>query len=140
VISAGGDRWGFALAFGINTVSFLAVILVVAGLRLPGPRLAAHATSIFRSIGHGFSFAWREPGLRTVVIYMAVNSLLAAPFIALIAPMSIKVLDAGKGGVSALVAAQGVGAVTMALLLGSLAERYTSRRVLTGAIWLCRSR
>jgi MFS family permease len=136
VITAGGERWGFALAFAVNTISFLAVILVVAALRLPGPRLAAHTTSIIRSIGHGFAFAWEERGLRTIVIYMAFNSLLAAPFIALIPPMAIKVLDAGDAGTSALVAAQGVGAVTMALLLGTLAKRYGSRGLLAAAIWL----
>jgi MFS family permease len=135
VIAAGGDRWGFAIAFGINTVSFLAVIAVVAGLALPGRRVAAHTAGIFRSIGHGFSFAWREPGLRTIVIYMGVSSLLAAPFIALIPPMALKVLDSGDRGVSALVAAQGVGAVTTALLLGTLAQRYSSRRVLLWAVW-----
>jgi predicted MFS family arabinose efflux permease len=136
VIAGGGDRWGFALAFAINTVSFLAVIFVVAGLRLPGRQVAARTTSIVRSIRAGFSFAWREPGLRTIVIYMSVSSLLAAPFIALIPPMALKVLDAGDRGVSALVAAQGVGAVVTALLLGSLAQRYSSRKVLTATVWL----
>jgi MFS family permease len=134
VIAAGGDRWGFAFAFGINTVSFLAVILVVAVLSLP-PSAGGHVTSIRRSIREGFSFSWSEPGLRTVVVYMSANSLLAAPFIALIPPMALKVLDAGDTGVSALVAAQGLGAVTTALLLGALAQRYTPRGVLTGAVW-----
>jgi MFS family permease len=136
VIAAGGDRWGFAWAFGINTVSFLAVILVVAVLHLPGPRPGARGSSILRSIKEGFAFSWREPGLRTVLAYMTVNSLFAAPFIALIPPMALKVLDAGDSGVSALVAAQGVGAVVMALSLGSLAQRYSSRGLLQAVLWL----
>jgi predicted MFS family arabinose efflux permease len=45
------------------------------------------------------------------------------------------VLDSGERGVSALVAAQGVGAVTTAVLLGSLAQRYSPRGVLAGAVW-----
>jgi MFS family permease len=135
VIAAGGDRWGYAIAFGINAVSFLAVIAVIAVLTLPGHDAAGSAVSIARSIRDGFSFAWREPGLRTIVVYMSANSLLAAPFIALIPPMALKVLDAGDRGVSALVVSQGVGAVTTALLLGSLAQRYSPRGVLTGAVW-----
>jgi MFS family permease len=135
VVSFGGERWGYALAFAINTVSFLAVIVVVWMLRLPGP--SGRATgSIIASIREGFSFAWREPGLRTVVSYMGLNSFLAAPFIALVAPMALQVLDSGKGGVSALVTAQGVGAVLMAVSLGTLAARYSSRRVLAGVLWL----
>jgi MFS family permease len=136
VIAGGGDRWGFAIAFGVNALSFLAVIFVIAGLRLPGRQVAGRATSIARSIHAGFSFSWREPGLRTIVIYMSVSSLLAAPFIALIPPMALKVLDAGDRGVSALVAAQGVGAVLTAVSLGTLAQRHGSRRVLTAAMWL----
>jgi predicted MFS family arabinose efflux permease len=66
---------------------------------------------------------------------MSINSLLAAPFIALISPMALKVLDAGKGGVSALIAAQGAGAVVMALALGPLAKTYGSRRVLDLVLW-----
>jgi MFS family permease len=135
VIDLGGGRWGYAIAFGINTASFFAVLAVVASLTLPG-RIAGPARSIARSIADGFSFAWNERGLRTIVVYMAFNSLLAAPFIALIPPMAIKVLDAGEGGTSVLVAAQGLGAVTTAVLLGGLAQRYSSRGVLTGSIWL----
>ena len=37
------------------------------------------------------------PGLRVVVAYMAVNTLLAAPFIALIPAMAEKVFDSGRG-------------------------------------------
>jgi MFS family permease len=134
-IGLGGERWGYSIAFGINTVSFLAVIAVVAVLTLPVHTASTRGVSIPKSIREGFSFSWREPGLRTIVVYMSANSLLAAPFIALIAPMALQVLDAGKGGVSALVAAQGVGAVTTALLLGSLTERYSSRGVMTAALW-----
>ena len=60
----------------------VAVVLVVASLTLPGARPGPFP-SIFASIQDGFRYAFREPGLRTIVIYMTVNSLLAAPFIAL---------------------------------------------------------
>jgi predicted MFS family arabinose efflux permease len=109
---------------------------VLLALSLPGPRPDARSARILRSIRDGFSFSLREPGLRTIVTYMTVNALFAAPVIALIPPMALKVLDAGAGGVSALVAAQGVGAVVMALSLGSLAHRYSSGRLLGAVLWL----
>ncbi len=130
VISAGGYQW----AFGINAVSFLAVIAVLLPLRLPRP-VPHGGESILASIRDGMLFVRREPGLRVVVGYMAVNSLFAAPFIALVPYMAIKVLHEGKSGTSALVTAQGVGAVAMALLLGTLAHRFGSRRVLLGVLW-----
>ncbi|HEX7097218.1 MAG TPA: MFS transporter, partial [Acidimicrobiales bacterium] len=135
VISAGGDRWGYAWAFAINAVSFFAVIVVLLVLSLPRPSASARVLSIWQSIRDGFSFSVREPGLRVVVIYMTINSLLAAPFIALVSPMALEVLDAGEGAVSALVTAQGVGAVVMGLSLGPLAKTYGSRRVLEVVLW-----
>ena len=136
VIHAGGDRWGFAIAFAINSLSFLAVIVVLLVLSLPVPTPSGRRLRVFRGMRDGFSFSVREPGLRTVVIYMTINSLLAAPFIALVSPMAKEVLDAGNGGVSALTTAQGVGAVTMALSLGPLAKAYSSRRVLEAVLWV----
>jgi len=113
----------------------VASVVVVATLTLPGPRPGPFP-SILASIREGFAYAFAEPGLRTVVVYMTVNSLLAAPFIALVSPMALQVLDAGGAGVSVLVTAQGIGAVTMAVSLGGLVRRYTQRRVLAAVLWL----
>ncbi len=130
VISIGGYAWAFA----INTLSFFAVILAVSQLRLPPP-VERTAQSVLSSIKQGIAYTRRDPGLRVVVAYMAVNTLLAAPFIALIAAMSLKVLDAGAGGTAVLVTAQGLGAVTMALTLAALAARFGPGRVLLTVLW-----
>jgi MFS family permease len=125
VIAAGGYAW----AFGINAASFLAVVGVLAALRLPAP--APHdGSSIVRSIAGGLGYVRRDRVIRTVVGYMALNSLLAAPFIALIPAMAQQVLDRGAAGTSVLVTAQGVGAVAMALSMGPLAKRFGPPRVL----------
>ena len=135
VIALGGERWGYGMAFAINTVSFLAVVIVVSTLVLPGPQPGPFP-SIFASIREGFAFAFAEPGMRTIIVYMTINSLLAAPFIALVSPMAQLVLHEGTFGVSVLVTAQGVGAVLMAVSLGGLARKYSPRRVLAGVLWL----
>lgn len=130
-IAAGGYAW----AFGINAASFLAVIVAIAPIALPAPPPLTE-TSILASIREGLGFVRRDPGLRVVVGYMTLNTLLAAPFIALVPAMAIKVFDSGSSGTSALVTAQGVGAVAMAVSLGVLANRFGSRRVLLGVLWL----
>jgi MFS family permease len=129
VIAAGGYEWAFA----VNTVSFLAVIAAIAPLRLPAPR-PKEGESIIDSIRAGARFARREPGIRAVMVFMALNSLLAAPFIALVPAVALKVFHEGKGGTSALITAQGVGAVIMALALGGMAARYGHRFVVLGGI------
>jgi len=129
VIGLGDFEW----AFGINALSFLAVIAVVAGLGLPPPA-AVREASILASIRAGARFASREPGLRVVIAYMALNSLLAAPFIALVPAVALKLFGNEEFGTSLLVTAQGVGAVLMGLSLGPLFDRFGSRRVLFGVL------
>jgi MFS family permease len=129
VISVGGYEW----AFGINTLSFFAVIAVIASLTLPPPSEAEEA-SIVAAIRAGTRVVRADPGLRVVVGYMTVNTLLAAPFIALVPAFALKVFDNEDVGTAALVTAQGAGAVAMALALGPLFARFGSRRVLTAVL------
>lgn len=125
VIHAGGLAW----ALGLNTFSFFAVIGVLLVLTLPGPRPDGHER-IFAAIRSGVRYALREPGQRIVLESMALVTLLAAPFIALMPAMSIKVLHEGALGTSVLVTAQGIGAVAMGLSLGPLGRRYGHRHIL----------
>ena len=129
-IELGGYEW----AFGINAFSFLAVIAAVMLLHLPPPR-PTHGQTIRGSIAAGVRYVRRDPGLRVVMGYMFINTFLAAPFIALVPAMGQIVLKEGKFGTSVLVTAQGVGAVVMALSLGTLAARFSSRRVLLAVLW-----
>ncbi|HUF85371.1 MAG TPA: MFS transporter [Acidimicrobiia bacterium] len=130
VIRVGGYAW----AFGFNTISFAAVIAVLLVLRLPRPAEAKEA-SIIEAIRAGARFVRADPGLRVVVGYMALNSLLAAPFIALVPAFALKVFHNEQAGTAALVTAQGVGAVLMGLSLGALHAHYGGRRVLLGVLW-----
>ncbi len=120
---------GYEVAFAINTVSFFAVFVVVASFRLPPP---AHpdGTSIVGAIRAGVRFIRGDPAMRFVVGCLGLNSLLAAPFIALIPAVALKVFDDEKVGTAVLVTAQGVGAVTMGVTLGALHARFGHLRVL----------
>ena len=124
---------GFEMAFAINTVSFLAVIAAIAPLRLPPPS-PKEGESIARSIKDGARFSLREPGIRAVMTYLALNSLHAAPFIALVPAVAHKVFGDESAGTAALVTAQGLGAVLMAVSLGGLFDRFGHRRVLLAAV------
>jgi MFS family permease len=129
-IGLGGYPWAFA----INTLSFLAVIAAVAPMHLPPPP-PHEGESIRDAISGGVRYVRRDSGLRAELTYLALNSLLAAPFIALIPAVALKVFDNGKFGTSLLVTAQGIGAVVMAVMLGGLAHRMGLRRVVLGALF-----
>jgi MFS family permease len=124
---------GYEVAFFLNTVSFFAVFAVVASFRFPRPARTP-GTSILGSIREGARFVRGDPALRFVVGCMALNSLLAAPFIALIPAVALDVFHQEKLGTAALVTAQGVGAVCMGLGLATLFARFGTRRVLLGVL------
>jgi MFS family permease len=128
VIKTGGYEWAFA----VNTVSFLAVIAAIAPLKLPVPT-PKEGESIPTAIKDGVRYATREPGIRAALTYLAITSLLAAPFIGLVAPMADEITGHTRDA-SVLVTAQGLGAVIMALLLGGLAARFGNRHVLLAAL------
>jgi MFS family permease len=119
---------GYELAFLLNTLSFFAVFGVVASFRLPPPA-ATTETSILGSIREGARFVRGDGALRFVVGCMALNSLFAAPFIALIPAVALDVFHEEKLGTAVLVTAQGVGAVCMGLALATLFGRFGTRRV-----------
>ena len=131
-ITLGGIPW----ALGANTVSFLAVVAVLLVITLPKPAPDARAEQIFRAIASGFRLVRRDAGLWVTIKTMCLNSLLAAPFIALVPAMAITVLDSGKGGTSVLVTAQGIGAVSAALMLGPLGARFGMRWTMVRAVGL----
>ena len=121
---------GYEVAFAINTLSFFAVFAVVASFQPPATRAPRRHVDHTRRSARVRASCARDPALRFVVGCLSLNSLLAAPFIALIPAVALKVFDDEKFGTAALVTAQGIGAVTMGLTLGALHARFGHRHVL----------
>lgn len=129
VYAVAGIDW----VLGLNAVSFFAVVVAIAPLRLPEP--ARRATEpILVAIRNGWNFVRREPGLRVTVQAMCLNTLLAAAFIGLIPAVVVKVFHESKGWNSALITAQGLGAVVTGIALGSVTHRFGVRRLMVGAL------
>ena len=133
VVAVGGYAW----ALGVNAASFLAVVFVLLTLRLPAPTPPPEGETLWASmkVGRALRRA-RDRGLRVSVGAMCVNTLLAAPFIALVPAMAEKVFEAGARGTSILVTAQGIGAVLMGFALGTLTNRFGIRRVVVAMLAL----
>jgi MFS family permease len=98
-------------------------------VRLPAITKATERLRIVHRIAEGVRLAAAEPACRSAIVLIGVVALLASPFIALVPAMAIEGLHLGSGhrgsvGTSVLVTAQGIGAVTGALLLPGLAQRF----------------
>jgi MFS family permease len=127
----------YALVFGINAASFAAVVVALALVHLPKPVPPSGSVRIVARIVDGARAAMAEPGCRSAIGLIAVVALLASPFIALVPAMSGVVVRHGlsvKETTAVLVTVQGIGAVTGALALPSLAERFGRRAMVTTAL------
>ncbi len=109
-----------------NVVSFFAVTLAASVVSIP-MRNAPERASILRTVADGWRTVRTVPALRAMTASMCLCFFVAAPFIALIPAMVDQVLHAGRAANSALVTAQGVGAVMAGVLLGSLVTHWGLR-------------
>jgi MFS family permease len=121
--------WGITAALLCNVVSFFAVTLAASLVHIPA-RVVVSNDSIGTTVVDGWRTTRRVPALRVMSSAMFLNFFVAAPFIALIPAMVEQVLHAGRGANSALVTAQGVGAVVAGVLLGSLVSHWGLRRTM----------
>jgi MFS family permease len=118
----------YSAAFAVNAVSFAAVLVALALVRIPPPPPVVGPPHLFRRIAEGARAAAAEPGCRSAILLIGVVALLASPFIALVPAMAIDALSLGGGhrgsvGTAVLVTAQGVGAVLAALVIPGIARR-----------------
>lgn len=129
----------YGLAFAVNALSFLAVVVAVLFARIPPPANREEG-GIAARIRAGARAARAEPGCRAAIVMIGVVGLLASPFIALVPAVADR-LVAGDGALGAatgaLTTAQGVGAVLGALAIVPLADRLGLRRVLVADLVLC---
>lgn len=117
VLVTGGAAWTFAA----NACSFGAVVVALVLVRLPAREPLPRGPGLVARMLDGARLAWAEPGCRSAVVLIGIVAFIGSPFIALVPAMAVNALHAGARGTSALVTAQGVGAVLGALALPVLA-------------------
>jgi MFS family permease len=133
--------FGYGTAFVANAVSFLAVVLALAFIRLPPPP-GSTSEGLWATIKDGARATRGQAGCRAAVGLIAVVALLASPFIALVPAVARSLTDGSKRavgtGTAVLTIAQGVGAVGGAFAVAPLALRVGRGRVLVAELFgLC---
>lgn len=121
---------GYQLAFAVNALSFLAVLIALQLVRLPATSPPHGVASLRRRLSDGARATFSNSGSRLAVVLISVVALTASPFIALVPAMALEVFHSKAAGTSVLVTAQGVGAVAGALAITPLVRRYGRRKVL----------
>ena len=105
---------GPGLAFGINTVSFIAFIYAlwlidVPPLDRPHKRKGKHA--IIGDIIEGFHFAWTNRGIRLLLLSLCVVSVLVRPITDMLPGFAAQIFNQGAMGLAWMTSSLGVGAM-----------------------------
>lgn len=124
----------YTTAFAVNTVSFGAMLAALTALRLAHNPAPADGSSIWARIAQGARAARREPGVWAAIVLISAVALTASPFIALLPAMARVRFEGGSSLTSVFVTAQGIGAVTGAVLVPAVADRIGRRRLLMGGL------
>jgi len=125
---------GIGTALWCNAISFLAVIVAVAFVKVP--RQTSDRRPVFAALADGIRFAAAHPVMRRMLVVMVMTIGIASPFIAFVSQVATNVLHGDARATSVLVTAQGIGAVTAAFTLGSLTKRFGTMTVMFGGVWL----
>ncbi|HEY2232812.1 MAG TPA: MFS transporter, partial [Candidatus Angelobacter sp.] len=141
---------GFAMAifgvagnFFLNGLSFLAVLIALTRIRYIEPVLpqADHfvppqadrfkasreghlspprASRLWEKLKQGFSYAFRHSAMSSLILLVAIGSLLAIPYLTFVPYFARDVLGTGEPGLGILMACSGAGAFLGAITIASL--------------------
>ncbi|MBP1702553.1 MAG: major facilitator superfamily 1 [Chloroflexi bacterium] len=126
VYAALGPAWCFA----VNGLSFIAVIIALALMRLPPMAIQQKSRSTVHAIKEGIKYAYNERMTRTLILNMGVISLFGVSMMTLIPAWAVSVLGGDVRTNGLLLSARGLGA-----LIGALMIAWLSHRGIRGKLW-----
>ena len=116
--------------FGINSASFLAIIVALWLIRLPPPKPHGSEESVGQRIMTGLRFVMGHKEIRTLVIMMAVFSSFGIVYLPLMPVFARDVFHSGARGYGVMMTCIGIGAVVGGLTLATVSRTRHKGRIL----------
>lgn len=114
---------GVGVAFLLNAVSYIAVIIALFAIQpLPRP-LPAHE-EIWKSIRDGVRYSFTHPVIASLLIFTAMVSIFGWSFTPMLPVIAKTVFHVEASGLGQLYAASGLGAVTATILISAFSNRF----------------
>lgn len=129
VIGAGG-------CFGLNALSFLAIIFALAAIRLDRPAPHRSGESVWQRMVSGLRFVRSSPDILTLIILVAVFSSFGIVYLPLMPVFARDVFRTGAGGYGLMMTCIGIGAVVGGLALATVSRTRHKGRILVGGTLL----
>ncbi|HTG34766.1 MAG TPA: MFS transporter [Thermoanaerobaculia bacterium] len=117
IIAAVGEGWCFAL----DAASYVAVIasLLLMHLALRQRRAVGRETKVLHELREGWAYVVGSPAIRSILLLLALVSLVGMPYTVLMPVFASKILGGGPHTLGFLMAATGVGALSGAVFLAN---------------------
>ena len=115
LIAAAGE----GICILVNAISYVAVLVCLFAMQLPGRQHVPATGAVFRRVIEGFRYAFGFDPIRTILALVALTSLVAVPFTVLLPVVATTVLGGDARTLGVLMAATGLGALAGALFLAS---------------------
>jgi len=127
------SRFGIAWAFGLNALSYLAVLVALLLVDLPPWRPAATLVRPLEGIRESIRYMRDTPLVAGVMKLVLVYSVLGVPFLVLMPVLARNRLGLGAGGYGLLLSCVGIGGFIGALAIAALPARQAGVRTLVTA-------
>jgi MFS family permease len=110
---------GEGTCFLINGLSYLVVIFSLLRMRVVPRQTNKKITHVFKELKEGFSYTFGFAPIRTVILLLALVSLMGMPYTVLMPVISKEIFHGGSHTFGFLIGASGLGALTGAVYLAS---------------------
>jgi MFS family permease len=111
--------FGEGVCFLLNAASFLAVIAALAAMRVKAKAVQAAKASVLHELREGLTYAYKFPPIRSILLLLALVSLMGVPYTVLLPVFARDILHGGAHTFGFLMASAGLGAFVSAILLAT---------------------
>lgn len=124
------EKFGEDICFGLNAVSFIAVIGSLLQMKLPAYTAKAHTKNIVGELKEGFTYIRETPAISLILLTLASVSLLVLPYTTLMPVYAKDIFHGSAATFGVIDSAIGLGAFCGAIFLASLKPGKNLRKIL----------
>jgi MFS family permease len=110
---------GEGICFLINSMSYLVIIIALLTMKIPPKKNLFKSTHLLHDFKEGFTYVYRSVPMRSIILLLALVSLLGMPYQVLMPVFAKQVLGGGPHTLGFLMGATGLGALCGAIYLAS---------------------
>ena len=125
---------GEGICFLLNTISFVAVIIALLQIKIPVKEVMLHRDNFKKSFSEGFHYTFQSMPIRTLIIILAMLSLIGFSFVVVLPAYAKELLHGSSDTLGYLMSAMGAGALFGAIYMASRKTVLGLGRIIAGNI------